>query len=64
MVEQVNFTFLPPVKRKASEEMLVYWTYLEMPNRQAKYVEQLSSTSSRFLSTSVNRVAHRLYAHI
>jgi hypothetical protein len=24
-----------------SEEMLVYWTSLEMPNRQAKYVEQL-----------------------
>ena len=24
-----------------SEEMLVYWTFLEMPNRQAKYVEQL-----------------------
>jgi hypothetical protein len=24
-----------------SEEMLVYWTFLEMPNRQAKYCEQL-----------------------
>lgn len=24
-----------------SAEMLVYWTYLEMPNRQAKYCEQL-----------------------
>jgi predicted component of type VI protein secretion system len=28
-------------KKDFSEEMLVYWTYLEMPNRQAKYVEQL-----------------------
>ncbi len=24
-----------------SEEMLVYWTFLEIPNRQAKYCEQL-----------------------
>ncbi len=24
-----------------ADEMLVYWTFLEMPNRQAKYVEQL-----------------------
>lgn len=24
-----------------SEEMLVYWTFYEMPNRQAKYCEQL-----------------------
>ncbi|EDM82222.1 hypothetical protein [Limnobacter sp. MED105] len=24
-----------------SEEMLVYWTFLELPNRQAKYCEQL-----------------------
>lgn len=28
-------------KKDFSEEMLVYWTYLEMPNRHAKYVEQL-----------------------
>lgn len=28
-------------KKDFSEEMLVYWTYLEMPNREAKYVEQL-----------------------
>lgn len=28
-------------KKDFSEEMLVYWTYLEMPNRQAKYCEQL-----------------------
>ena len=28
-------------KKDFSGEMLVYWTYLEMPNRQAKYVEQL-----------------------
>ena len=24
-----------------SEEMLVYWTFIELPNRQAKYCEQL-----------------------
>lgn len=24
-----------------SEELLVYWTYVELPNRQAKYCEQL-----------------------
>lgn len=28
-------------KKDFSEEMLVYWTYLAMPNRRAKYVEQL-----------------------
>lgn len=28
-------------KKDFSEEMLVYWTFLEIPNRQAKYCEQL-----------------------
>lgn len=28
-------------EKNFSEEMLVYWTFLEMPNREAKYCEQL-----------------------
>ncbi|KKL34023.1 hypothetical protein WR30_26175 [Burkholderia contaminans FFH2055] len=28
-------------KKDFSDEMIVYWTFLEIPNRQAKYCEQL-----------------------
>ena len=34
-------TFFFSPDQPISNEMFVYWTYVEMPNRQAKYVEQL-----------------------
>jgi hypothetical protein len=35
-------------RKDFSEELLVYWTYLELKNRQAKYYEQLLLDLDRF----------------
>lgn len=48
-----------------SAEMLVYWTFCEMPNRQAKYVEQLLLDLYRFpFNTAENTGTAQLCAHL
>jgi hypothetical protein len=47
-----------------AEQQLVYWTYVELPNRQAKYVEQLLlDTYSIPFNVSENPGTHRLCAY-
>jgi hypothetical protein len=51
-------------KKDYSAEALVYWSFLEMPNRQAKYVEQLLLDLYKFPSNrSENRGRGLLCAH-
>lgn len=48
-----------------SEELLVYWTFIEMPNRQAKFCEQLLLDLYRFpFNRSENPGCHTLCANM
>ena len=52
------------IRDSTSEEMLVYFTYVELPNRIAKYVEQLLlDTYELPLNISENRGDRTLCAY-